>query len=421
MKSLLKNNKLKDLTLNITDGEHGTVKNSNNSNYYLLSNKNIKNNEIIINSNDRRISEADIKKIRKRSKLSKHDVVVSSVGTIGKSAIIKNKQINYDFQRSVAIIKTNNKFILPDYLNYFFQLPYVRKKLNFISNRSIQKCLFIEDFENLDIDYVDIKEQKEIINFISIFDEKIRLNNVIISNSYKISKLIYEYWFQQFEFNNENNKPYLTNKGELVYNDILKIKIPSKWEVKNLNQIESEIITGKTPSTKVKDNFNGEVPFISIDDIRNNIYITKYEKYLSKKGAHTQKNKFINKGSICVTCIASPGLVGICSETSQTNQQINSININNKENRYFLYFYLKKYFQYAKAKSGNTFLNMNKDDFSNIKVLKPEKKILTKFNTFVSPFMELIFEKENLKISSKKEYLLPVLMNGQIYLNKKTS
>ena len=135
MKSLLKNNKLKDLTLNITDGEHGTVKNSNNSNYYLLSNKNIKNNEIIINSNDRRISEADIKKIRKRSKLSKHDVVVSSVGTIGKSAIIKNKQINYDFQRSVAIIKTNNKFILPDYLNYFYQLPYVRKKLNFgISN-----------------------------------------------------------------------------------------------------------------------------------------------------------------------------------------------------------------------------------------------------------------------------------------------
>jgi len=423
MKSLLKNNKLKDITLNITDGEHGTIKNSNNSNYHLLSNKNILNNEIIINSKDRRISETDLKKIRKRTKLSKHDIVVSSVGTIGKSAIIKDNQVNYDFQRSVAIIKTNNKFILPEYLNYFFQLPYVRKKLNFISNRSIQKCLFIEDFEDLDIDYGDLKDQKEIINFISIFDEKIRLNNLIISNSYRISKLIYEYWFQQFEFNNENDKPYLTNKGQLVYNDILKINIPSKWEVKNLNKIESEIITGKTPPTKNKENFNGELPFISIGDIRNNIHITKYKKYLSKKGGDTQKNKFVNKGSICVTCIASPGLVGICSEISQTNQQINSINIKNEENRYYLYFYLKKYFQYTKAKSGNTFPNMNKDDFSDIKVIKPEKKILTKFNFIISPFMENILEKEkeNLQLIRKKMYLLPMLMNGQVHLNRAIS
>ena len=107
--------KLDELTHHITDGEHGSVKDDANSNYYLLSNKNIVNGQVIINDNDRKIAFETFKKINKRTKLEIGDVVISTVGVLGKTAIIKNK-INFDFQRSVGIIKVNSNLLDNRYL-----------------------------------------------------------------------------------------------------------------------------------------------------------------------------------------------------------------------------------------------------------------------------------------------------------------
>ncbi|MDC0974990.1 restriction endonuclease subunit S, partial [Candidatus Pelagibacter sp.] len=183
-----------------------------------------------------------------------------------------------------------------------------------------------------------------------------------------------------------------------------------------LSKFEEKIITGKTPSTKIKDNFNGLIPFICIDDIRGNVNIFESKVKLSDKGAKTQIKKFLPEKSICVSCIASPGLVGLTTEKSQTNQQINSIICEKEENIYYLYFYLKEYFKNTKAKLGNTFANMNKDDFSNILILKPNKEILIKFHDLVKNYMDKIYfcEKENLELKNLREYLLPKLMTGQI-------
>ena len=126
-----------------------------------------------------------------------------------------------------------------------------------------------------------------------------------------------------------------------------------------------------------KDEFyNGEIPFITIGDIRGNMHIIETQQTLSEIGANQNQNKFLPKGSICVTCIASPGLVGFVTKDSQTNQQINSIICKREENKFFLYFYLKDYFKFAKASSGSTFSNMNKGEFSSIKTIKPRKEIL---------------------------------------------
>src|SRR5208283_3401443 len=143
--------KLRDLTINITDGEHGTVKDDPKAFYYLLSNKNIVNGNISVSSADRRISKASFEKIGNRTKLSKNDIVIATVGTIGKTAIIRDEIINYDFQRSVGIIKCNIKKLIPEYLYYYFCLPYVQKQLTNRVNRSVQKCLYIGDLENLDV------------------------------------------------------------------------------------------------------------------------------------------------------------------------------------------------------------------------------------------------------------------------------
>ena len=146
------------------------------------------------------------------------------------------------------------------------------------------------------------------------------------------------------------------------------------------------------------------------------MHITETVQTLSELGANQNSNKFLPKGSICVTCIASPGLVGFVTKDSQTNQQINSIICKNQEIKYYLYFYLKDYFKFAKASSGSTFSNMNKGEFSAIKTIKPNKSLLVNFSNKLKVTINKVYHNqlENQKLTELRDWLLPMLMNGQV-------
>ena len=157
--------KLKDYCLHITDGEHGTVENDSRGEYFLLSNKNIVNGNILVSDNDRHISSSNFDNINKRTKLEEGDIIISTVGTIGKIAIVKSKP-NYDFQRSVGIIKCDLKKICNRFLYYFFNLSYIQKQLINISKGAVQRCIFINDLKNFEIDNIpDITKQIKILKF----------------------------------------------------------------------------------------------------------------------------------------------------------------------------------------------------------------------------------------------------------------
>ncbi len=270
------------------------------------------------------------------------------------------------------------------------------------------------------IAHTNYETQTQIAKVLSDLDAKIETNNKINQELEAMAKTLYDYWFVQFDFPDKNGKPYKSSGGKMVFNEALKREIPEGWEVKELSDIESNIVTGKTPSTSIKENFGNDIPFICIGDVRGNMHIINTEISLSKKGAETQNNKYIPKGAICVTCIATPGLVGFATETSQTNQQLNTIVCNNNENRYFLYFYIKDYFRFAKAKTGNTFANMNKGDFSAIKVIKPLKENLKHFTQLIEPSVKniLINSKQNQQLTNLRDWLLPMLMNGQVTVSQ---
>jgi type I restriction enzyme S subunit len=272
----------------------------------------------------------------------------------------------------------------------------------------------------MEIEYPeDISCQQKIEAVLSSLDSKIEINNRINTELEVMDKTLYDYWFVQFDFPNENDKPYKTSGGKMVWNEELKREIPKGWNAISLEGFEKNIITGKTPSTKNNSYFNGDVPFICIGDIRGNMHIVETEITLTQSGAKTQLNKFIPQGAICVTCIASPGLVGFATKNSQTNQQINSIVCENEENRHYLYFYLKDYFKYARAKTGNTFANMNKGDFSSIKVIIPQKDILDNFHVHIDDSINKILSNtiQNQKLIELRDWLLPLLMNGQLKVN----
>lgn len=197
--------------------------------------------------------------------------------------------------------------------------------------------------------------------------------------------------------------------------------VPKGWEVKKVKNI-GKVICGKTPS-KAKEEFYGDdIPFIKIPDMHNNIFITNTSDKLSLLGAESQKNKFIEKGSICISCIATVGIVSIASRSSQTNQQINSIIPNSEILTEFLYLYFsqentKSYLKIL-ASGGSTTLNLNTTAFSNIKLLVPDEYLLAQFHRKTSSTFNkiLLNYKENNSLQKIRDELLPKLLNGEIEL-----
>ena len=262
-------------------------------------------------------------------------------------------------------------------------------------------------------------EEENIGNMVVDIMSKININRQINDNLEEMAKQLYDYWFVQFDFPNEKGKPYKSNGGAMVWNEKLKREIPQGLDTQKIGDIEKNIITGKTPSCADEDNFGGDIPFVTIDDIRGNLFVFEAQRTLSTKGADSQEKKYLPIGSLSVSCIGTIGVMGFVARLAQTNQQINSIVFEHEYNKEFLYFSLKLYYENAKAKTGNVFANMSKEEFASITVAYPPKQILQAFHNKVAPIFDSI--KNNIEdinsLTKQRDELLPLLMNGQATVN----
>ena len=136
---------LSEIALHITDGVHNTVIDSPEGEYYLLSCKNIKSGQLLIGSNERRIDRETFAKLRKRTRLSQGDILVTSVGTVGEMYLVNESPTNYEFQRSVAIIKPNQDIISSYFL--YAALLYQRNEIKHLAHGAVQQCIFISDLK----------------------------------------------------------------------------------------------------------------------------------------------------------------------------------------------------------------------------------------------------------------------------------
>lgn len=275
-------------------------------------------------------------------------------------------------------------------------------------------------YESIVVKLPDLNIQKAVANILFHIRKKLEINNQINQELEAMAKTLYDYWFVQFDFPDQNGNPYKSSGGKMVYNPELKREIPEGWGVEALKEFESKIITGKTPSRANSDNFGGEIPFITIGDIRGNTFIYRTSETLTNLGASVQQNKYLPESSLCVSCIATVGEIGFTTEWSHTNQQINSIVFEDDTNRYYLYFALKNYFENANAsaKTGNTFANMNKEDFSGIRIILPSKEIKNNFHEISDSYFAQIkcLQGQNQEFTQLRDWLLPMLMNGQVII-----
>ncbi len=192
------------------------------------------------------------------------------------------------------------------------------------------------------------------------------------------------------------------------------------WEAVRLEKL-GKIICGKTPSKKVSSYFNGEYPFIKIPDMHGNTYVFESIDSLTEQGLNSQQNKTIPPKSICVSCIATVGLVVMNAKTSQTNQQINSLIPSKDIYRYFIYLKMlsMKDDLLAMASGGTATDNLNTGDFSKIEIQFPSEKILKEFHEKVSPMFDKIYTNQTQirTLTQTRDTLLPKLMSGEVRVN----
>lgn len=147
-------------------------------------------------------------------------------------------------------------------------------------------------------------------------------------------------------------------------------------------------------------------------------YTITTERYLSSSGANSQAKKTLPKNSVCVSCIGTAGLVTLVAEESQTNQQINSIIPKDGYSPYFIYLLMQTLSDTINklGQSGSTIVNLNKTQFGKIQVTVPALSTMHDFDELVFPIFEKILQnqKENLRLESLRDALLPKLMSGEL-------
>lgn len=189
------------------------------------------------------------------------------------------------------------------------------------------------------------------------------------------------------------------------------------WEVVQLKDL-GEIICGKTPSKKIKEYFNGAIPFIKIPDMHGKTFVFDSEDSLTEEGLNSQPNKTIPPKSICVSCIATVGLVVMNAKKSQTNQQINSIIPAKETYRYFIYLKMltMKDELLAMASGGTATDNLNTGDFSKIDIKRPPESKLIDFHENVNPMFEKIYSNQTQihTLTALRDTLLPKLIRGGV-------
>ena len=366
---------------------------------------------ILINTSDvlegkiLNFEEVENKNLRGQFKktFKKNDILFSEIRPANKRFAFVNIDDTHNFIAStkLMVLRPNLKIVLPEFLYYILSSDYLLSEMQHLAETrsgTFPQITFSSELGPFEIELPDINCQRKIVSILKNIDKKIELNNEINDNLLNQIDSHFRALYIDFEQNNG--------------------LIPENFRYGILDELSKEIICGKTPSTKNESYYGGDIPFITIPDMHDKVYVIKTERYLSEEGANSQIKKILPKNSICVSCIETAGLVALVNESSHTNQQINSIIPKENVSPYYVYSLMKTLRDkiISLGQCGSTIVNLNKVQFSKLEVLIPTEQSMSEFDQRVKPMFEQInlLQLENEKLSSLRDSLLPKLMSGEI-------
>ncbi len=346
--------------------------------------------------------------------LNKGDIIISARGTVGALAQIGTPMC---FNQSCFGIRGKKDKADTDFLYYALK-NYVKNIIK-RSQGSVFDTINLASFDLMELDIPkEIKTQQKIAKVLSNLDAKIELNNKINQELEAMAKLLYDYWFVQFDFPNEQGKPYKSSGGKMVYNKELKREIPEGWEVKNIGNI-ANIIAPHPSHRAPKEVING-FPFAG--DEFGNINISK-ARVINEDFVLKQEGDYeINDTSLGYGRVGTVGkVVRLRKQDFKYALSPTMAVINPKENSSFVYFVVKAksfYKEALKRTSGTTRPAIGIMELRKIPVVVPRKDspIISDFCKKVDGNLKHIenLNKQNQYLIKLRDWLLPMLMNGQV-------
>ena len=276
-----------------------------------------------------------------------------------------------------------------------------------------------DSYYNIKVKLPVIEVQRQIATVFYNIDSKIALNRQINHNLEAMAKQLYDYWFVQFDFPNEEGKPYKSSGGKMVWNEKLKRDIPDNWDASNICKV-ADILSGGTPSKAIATYWeNGNLPFFGPTDYNGNIFQIETADHITQEGLEHCASSLFEDGIIIITARGSIGKLVIVGTPMAMNQSCYALR-SKKEEFEYLYFLAIQLVECLKAKgSGSVFKSIITSDIENSILCIADTHTITHFCEKVKPIFQKVKEntKEIVALTKQRDELLPLLMNGQVSVN----
>ena len=302
------------------------------------------------------------------------------------------------------------------FVYYFFE--YIKKEIQKSASGSIQDNINIDYLSKMRIKVPEKKYQDKIVELLSSIDKKILLNNQINQELEAMAKTLYDYWFVQFDFPDQNGKPYKSSGGKMVYNPELKREIPEGWRVEKLGDVakfKNGINYEKTSSGSEK------IKIINVRNISSStIFVNQTDLDEISLENDKSTNFIVNEGMILITRSGIPGATRLVSELEAKTVYSGFIiasEVNDLIFKNLIFYYLKNVEEVLKNQSAGTIMkNISQSVLTDMVISLPPQNVLLKFNSIIDNLLEQMknVQRQNQELTQLRDWLLPMLMNGQV-------
>ena len=369
---------------------------------------------------------------KQRFTLSKGDLIFARRSLVaegaGKCSVVLDIDELTTFESSIIRARPDPAKADPLYLYYFFSSSLGFHRLDTIRRHVAVAGITGSDLAQLEIPVPPLPEQRAIAHILGTLDDKIELNRRMNEALEAMARALFKSWFVDFDpvrAKAKGRDPGLPKPVANLFPDSFDDselgEIPKGWGVWHVADI-GNVICGKTPSTQVSEYYGHDVPFITIPDMHGKIFATMTQKQLSRSGIASQQKKTLSVGAICVSCIATPGLVVITSEEAQTNQQINTVVPARSDETYLWYWSLRNLGDEIRAggSGGSVLTNLSTGRFAELRVLAPPARLRSCYHLLVAPLFNRILanETESRTLAALRDTLLPKLISAALRVKK---
>lgn len=288
----------------------------------------------------------------------------------------------------------NDKILLPEYLKMWLFRSETDRYVGYISGGDVRGGISWNTFCEMPIVVPTPEKQREIVQEYIVIQNRIALNNQLISKLEETAQAIYKQWFVDFEFPDKNGLPYKCNGGKMLWCEELEKDIPVGWEVKSVKDFSSEMKSGSTPSRDENEYWNSnDYPWLKTGELKNSVVIDA-EEYISQKGLNESSAKLLPVNSVLIAMYGegkTKGQVGYLKIEAATNQACCAIICENEIKATFLYYHLRiNRGEIVSIAIGGAQPNLSKNIIEELRLIEPTKVIMEKH-----PFVEIMKLKES--------------------------